>query len=226
MMRGLVIKSVRETWVATLLYGVGMLFIMAGLTAIVPQVQGGFEEMWNQIPFVRTILAAFFGIGSDDAMTGRLLQAALLGHPMVLALVWAHGVQVCTRYPVGEIDRGTIDVLLGLPVSRRSVYFSETCVWLIGVFVIVVLGGVGHIVTGLSVPPEGGGLGLEEQLQILLMLYCNGLAIGGLAFLASAVSDRVGVRSRLCLWCSCFRFLLTLWRRSGRRLRRWGMSVF
>ena len=51
-------------------------------------------------------------------------------HPVVLAITWVDAIIATTRVPAAEVDRGTIDVLLGLPISRFNLFASETLVWL------------------------------------------------------------------------------------------------
>ena len=118
-MRGLFTKSLHEVWLTTLLFGLSLLAVEALLTYVLPQIQEGLGGVFDEIPFLRSMLAALLGTELGDDITARTMQAFLWVHPVVLALVWAHEIPLCTRTPAGEIDRGTIDVLLSLPVSRR-----------------------------------------------------------------------------------------------------------
>jgi ABC-2 type transport system permease protein len=93
--------------------------------------------------------------------------------------------------PAGEIDRGTIDVLLGLPVSRRAVYFCESIVWLVSGLLIIVMGLLGHRIAAPAMPEEMRPE-LSRAVLVMTNLYCVYVAVGGIAFLASALSDRRG----------------------------------
>lgn len=154
MMCGLLTKSLYEVWLSTLLFGFSLLAVTALLTYILPQIQEGLSGVLDEIPFVRSILTALLGTELGDEITARTMQAFLWVHPVVLALVWAHEITLCTRMPAGEIDRGTIDVLLGLPVSRRAVYFCESIVWLVSGLLIIVMGLLGHRIAAPAMPEE------------------------------------------------------------------------
>jgi ABC-type transport system involved in multi-copper enzyme maturation permease subunit len=110
---------------------------------------------------------------------------------VVLAVVWAHSIITCTRVPAGEVDRGTIDVLLGLPVSRWGLVVSETAVWLAGVAAILALAVLGHLIGSRNVAadlrPE-----LARVLIVIANLGCLSFAVGAAAWLASSLSDRRG----------------------------------
>ena len=129
-MRGLLAKTLHEVWLPTLLFGCSLLAVKGLLTFILPQIQQGFGDILDQIPFLRSLLAGLLGTELGEELNARTLQAFLWVHPVVLALVWGHEIAFCTRMPAGEIDRGTIDVLFSLPVSRRTVYVCESLVWL------------------------------------------------------------------------------------------------
>ena len=190
-MQGLFAKTLREVWLPTLLFGVGLLAVMALLTYILPQVQAGLSEVLEQIPFVKSLITALLGTAVGDQITSQMIQAFLFVHPVVLALVWAHEIVLCTRMPAGEIDRGTIDVLLSLPVSRRTVYLCESTVWLASGALILASGLTGHLLTSPSMPaamrPD-----LSRVFLVMLNLYCVYVAVGGIAFLVSALCERRG----------------------------------
>ena len=81
-------------------------------------------------------------------------QAFLWVHPTVLTLVWAHEVVCCTRTPAGEIDRGTIDFLLGLPVSRVKIFAAELLGWLLSGVCILCCGYIGHWLASVYHEPD------------------------------------------------------------------------
>jgi ABC-type transport system involved in multi-copper enzyme maturation permease subunit len=191
MMRGLLLKTWHEVWLMTLLFGCGLLGVNALLTFVIPQFQETITEVLNQLPFVRPIFAAFLGAELGDKITAQTLQSFLWVHPTVLALLWAHAIVFCTRLPAGEIDRGTIDVLLGLPVSRHATYYGEVIAWLTAGFVILLMGFLGHCLTLSSMSDEMRPPLLHE-LVVLTNLYCVYVAVGGFSLLVSSLSDRRG----------------------------------
>jgi hypothetical protein len=190
-MRGLFTKTLYEVWPLTLLFGIALLAVKALLTYILPQIQAGLAGAIDEVPFVRPVLTAMLGTELGAQITSRTMQAFLWVHPIVLALVWAHEIVLCTRWPAGEIDRGTIDILLGLPASRRAVYFCESVVWLGSGALILSMGLLGHRMATPAMPPEMRP-GLPRAMLVEVNLYCVYLAVGGIAFLVSALSDRRG----------------------------------
>jgi ABC-2 type transport system permease protein len=188
-MRGLFTKALYEVWLTTLLIGVSLMAFTALLTFILPEITEGMGGIFDELPFVRSMVTALLGSELGEEISARTMQAFLWVHPVVLSLVWAHEVILCTRMPAGEIDRGTIDVLLGLPVSRRSVYLCETTVWLLTGLFVVIMGLFGHLMTASEIPQELRP-GLPRVLLVVTNLYFVYVAVGGIAFLASSLSDR------------------------------------
>jgi len=214
MMRGLLAKTVREVWVATLLIGLGLLAVERVLLFILPQIQGQVGALMESLPFLKVILKGLFGVDPEGQLSSQLFQALVWVHPVVLSLIWAHEILLCTRLPAGEIDRGTIDILLGLPVSRRFVFLAESVVWILSGAVVIGLGSVGYF---------WGAASLEEDLRpatsrvllVLANLGCLYVAVGGVAFLVSALSNRrgkaVGVVFGLLLASFLLNFLCQMW---------------
>lgn len=190
-MRGLLLKLWHETWPMTALVGVALMAVNALLTFVLPQFQEGIGDVLDQLPFVKTFLGALLGTQLDDGFTARTMQAMFWVHPVVLALVWAHAILFCTRLPAGEIDRGTIDVLLGLPVSRGQVFAAEVLAWVVSGAAIIGMGFVGHRLAAPLMPAEMRPE-LSRALVVMMNLYCVYLAVGGLALLVSSYSDRRG----------------------------------
>jgi ABC-2 type transport system permease protein len=191
MNRGLIIRAFRESWSTTLVLGLVLTGVEAALAFVLGKFGEQFSREWLQIEFARTIMEAMLGTEIKDRIGLPMFHAVAWVHPVVLALTWAHALVSCTRVPSGEIDRGTADVLLGLPVSRRDVFLSETLVWLGCGALLLAAALAGNVLGGLSLPsaqrPELGRL-----LPVLANLYCLYAAVGGLAWLVSALSNRRG----------------------------------
>ena len=187
---GLIYRAVRETRVSTLLFAAGLFVFELLVGMMLATFHKEFSDKFLPLEFIQKIFAAL--LGAEVGTVGPAVLS-MIGwiHPIVLALVWAHAIVVCTRVPAGEADRGTLDVLLALPVTRTSVYVSESVVFILaGLLVVGVgLGGnlVGNWISGLE---RVGSLG---QLSLVaLNLYALSLAAGGMSAFLSSVCDRRG----------------------------------
>lgn len=190
-MMGLLAKSGREGRAIVLILGPALLVVETILSYVLPTFLDEFSAQLLQVPFIRSMISALLGTDIGAMISPDAIIAITWVHPVVLAIMWTQAVVFCTRMPAGEIDRGTIDILLGLPVSRWGLYVAETVI-LAGIGVVLVLMGlVGHRL-GLLVarPPQTPGLG--RVLTVAMNMYCLYLAVGGLSLLVSAFSDRRG----------------------------------
>ncbi len=191
MNRGLFAKTFRETWPTALLVGLGMLAFKTLLAFIAPQIAGQMGASMLQMDFVRNILKALLGSEIGDVIDPASFGAFAWVHPVILALLWAQEITFCTRLPAGEVDRGTVDVLLGLPVSRWQLYVCDSLMWLFWGAAIIAVGWVGDTLGGWAAE-EGFRPPASKVVPIVVNLYCVYVAVGGLAWLVSALSDRRG----------------------------------
>ena len=190
-MRGVLAKILRETWLGMVLFSVALLLVEVLLNLILPQILDQMDEMMARMPFMRDFVAALLGIDIEGEITAQLMQAFVWVHPTVLTLLWANETMYCTRFPAGEIDRGTIDVLLALPVSRRRIYLCETIGFLAGGALMLGAGAIGYAIGSQTLPIESRPEWTLVSL-ILFNLFCLYIAIGGVAFLVSSLSERRG----------------------------------
>jgi ABC-type transport system involved in multi-copper enzyme maturation permease subunit len=189
--RGLLLKAARELWPATLLFAAALLLVETVLAYVLPTFQAQFSAQWTQLKFLQNIIQAMLGTDASGELGPEIFLSIPWVHPVVLAIVWAHAIVCATRVPAGEVDRGTMDVLLGLPVSRREVFLSETIA--VGTSALVVLSmtwignWIGSSLASATEPPPASRIALV--LANLVGLY---LAVAGCAWLISALSDRRG----------------------------------
>jgi beta-exotoxin I transport system permease protein len=190
-MPGLLAKSLREAWVTVMILSAAMLSVEVILGVVLPTIQADISAQILQMPFLKTILKALLGADVGDALAPEAVIAIAWVHPVVLAIVWTQAIVLCTRVPAGEVDRGTIDLLLGLPVSRWRVYAAETAVVTLSGMALVAMGVVGHKLGMLSVEPERRPDSVR-LLAVVVNLCCLYLAVAGLACAVCAFSDRRG----------------------------------
>jgi len=143
-----------------------------------------------------------------------MTQAFLWVHPTVLSIIWGHEVMYCTRMPAGEIDRGTVDFLLGLPVSRWKLFLAETIGWLVSGLIIICTGILGHVYVAQQFASK-----MQPSPVATLMILCNlfsmYIAVGAIAFLISSMSDRrnkaMGIVFAILLISFLLNFLAQFW---------------
>jgi ABC-type transport system involved in multi-copper enzyme maturation permease subunit len=191
MNRGLLIRALRESWPSTLLLGLVLMGVEAVLGFVLPNFASRLAEQWVQLEFFRGIMKAMLGTEIAGTLGPELFQSIAWVHPVVLALTWAHAIVSCTRVPAGEVDRGTVDVLLSLPVSRWELFLCETLVWVASGAALLTSGLVGNMLGGLGLASDQRPQ-LGRVLIVIINLFCLYWLVGGLASLVSSFSDRRG----------------------------------
>lgn len=189
---GLLRRAYLETRWTTLVFGVCALLISTLLHFALPRFQKNLEAF--QLPASRmtnlnNIRNAMLGADVSNSGGREIAAGVAWSHPFFLALIFAPVITVCTRVPAAELDRGTMDVLLGLPVSRRQLYVSETVVCLASAAVVVGLAVSGSRI-GNSMAPEGMSPDLGLVGIIAVNLLAMVAAVGALAMACSAVLGR------------------------------------
>jgi ABC-type transport system involved in multi-copper enzyme maturation permease subunit len=184
-------KAAREMGAATLLISLGLCAFHIAIAFIIPFFATEMMEQWLQLKLVQQLLAAFLGADVGTAFGPAVLNVMEWAHPIVIALVSACAVMCCTRTPAGEVDRGTIDVLLALPIRRTTAYSAEAVVWSLGGLLLVGLGLVGHVL-GREMAEQKYVYGASSLILVSANLYCLYLATAGMASFFSTLCDRRG----------------------------------
>ncbi len=189
---GLTGKTIREIWVATLAFSLGLFAFHVAVALTQPLMQKDMlSGQWLQVKLVQQILTAFLGAEVGTVFGPSAMTAIGWAHPIVLALVSAHAISCCTRVPAGEIERGTIDVLLGLPIRRGTLYCGEAAGAALSGLLVVSSGllgqGLGNAIVGAE-----DRVATAPMLWVTANLYALLAAIAGIASLFSALCDRRG----------------------------------
>ncbi len=191
MNRGLVAKSIREVWPATLMCGL-LAAVFEGLVAfLLPR----FEEQMNvqilEMDFVRRIIEGMLGTRIAEQLGPEIISSVPWAHPIMLAVVLSHAVICCTRLPAGEVDRGTIDVALGLPISRWQWMWIDSVTWIGSALVVIMVAVIGNA-TGSAIAGSGRLLQPHQAGMIFTNLLGLYLVFGSVAWLISSLGDRRG----------------------------------
>ncbi len=197
---GLMRRAWMETRGTTIALGLFVCVIAMLLNFVLPRFQKNLEGMQlspGRMPMIppkmmeslNSVRSAMLGTDVAGA-NGREIAAGIAwSHPFFLAIIFAHGIAVCTRVAAGEIDKGTMDVLLGLPVSRWEVFLSESVVWIAGGVGVIGMGLLGSRIGNRMAPP-----GMTPDLWRMGMVAGNLLllytCIGSFTLVCAAIGDR------------------------------------
>ena len=183
MSRALFWKTLRD---ARLLLVILVLATVAFELLFVIFVREMLQEMLMQIASVwlekapfRRMVNSMLGADLAAELTPTSLMAIGFSHPLMYTFMWVLLLTVGTRGLVGEIDRGTADLLLGLPVSRAAVYGSVSATLVLAAVLISVAtvcgAGLGAVFIPLKEP-----INLARLWILVANLLALNLAIAGL----------------------------------------------
>jgi ABC-2 type transport system permease protein len=168
--------------------------IAAGLVVmgtIMPVMYAAFGQEMGE--FVQSVpfLAQFANFGGGNLFSLEGTLALGFGHPITLLLFGIVSIQFPALAIAGERDKGTLEVTLSRPISRRVLYVT---LFVAGAGFIALL--VAILVSVMGVGSVLVGLGDELDVGHLAQLWLAGTLLFGafmsLAFAASVESDRAG----------------------------------
>jgi ABC-2 type transport system permease protein len=118
-------------------------------------------------------------------------------HPLVVAFLVIMAIMLPARHISGEIESGTLELLLALPVKRRTIFWS---LWLSSaclLLLLVISGWLGSFI-GALVFPKIGHLPITSLLKIGINVWLLMLVINAYTFLLAAYArenEKVAMRA-------------------------------
>ena len=181
---------------------------------ILPIVFDSFGVQFKQILDSGVIPPQFaqFGGGDIFSLSGSIALGFV--HPIAVGLNLVFALGFTAAAVAGERQRGTLEVLLSRPLSRRGVYLTLAIA--AAVFVAVTLGA---LVLGSFVGSAVTGRAAELGVANLALMWLNGTllfwAVGAIALLASVSFDRstpaIGISLAVVLVSYFLEVLGSLW---------------
>ncbi len=152
-------------------------------------------------------------MGADPfSLDGSVALGAV--HPIAIALQVVYPVGFAAAAIAGERQRGTLEVLLSRPMSRRTL-FRTLLVATIVAAVITTAATILGTVAGAALYDVAGGLDVSEQALLGLNTVLMLAALGGISLAASASFDRltpaIGIALAVTLLGYVLEILGTLW---------------
>lgn len=149
-------------------------------------------EFVSRLGFVKKIMEMSLGLKLEGEVSINILFAVCFTHGVVLMTVWGVVIATVTRVTVGEVERGTADLLLSLPVSRGQVFLSTTAVWLAiaGLLSLCPLIGI-WLAVQIFQPDEV--IRMTRYVAPTCNFFCLNLAIAGMSSLVGSIYDRRGL---------------------------------
>jgi ABC-2 type transport system permease protein len=131
-------------------------------------------------PFIRTAL------GGDMLQVGNLPGLILIGyqHPLVLFLYLLFAVGVPTTLLTGEVQKGTMELILSRPATKTQVYVCASVLTLAGMFALVLVMFLGTV-TGTHLYEFGQPIPLGLFFRIATNGGLVASAAGAIALLAA-----------------------------------------
>lgn len=178
-------KTARDTLLIFILVVLGILvfecFFLRAVREFSEEGKGTLLRLPTVGRFLRTLVGADFGA----ELTPTSLATIGFVHPIVLVLTWGMLITHCTRVLSGETDRGTADLVLSLPVSRSSYYFSVTLAWLL-MGIPIAFAPICGLTIGERIFPLWEPLDLVRLRVITLNFAALYLGVGGVAMFVAA----------------------------------------
>jgi len=160
-----------------------------GWGLLLPIIYTSFSDAFRQLVNSGTIPKQLLSFGSGNFFT---LPGALtigLEHPLTIAFMGIFAVGSSVAAVAGERERGTLEVLLARPISRRTLYrtVAAALIVLLAVVMAALLGGQA---IGIALQ----GLGDQINLAYMPLVFLNGLmlwtAFAAFGLAASVSFDR------------------------------------
>jgi ABC-2 type transport system permease protein len=203
-----------RTWRSNALRLVIICLALAGWGSILPIVYSQFGSLFRDLIDTGIFPEALTNFGGGDVFS--LPGSIALGfvHPIAIILLSVFAVGFTTNAFAGERQRGTLEILLARPISRRRAYITI----LVSVFGFLGLALAAYLVGAVIAASLFGVIG-EIDTSRLPLVWVNGLlmfgSIAALALAASVSFDRLspalGITLAILLVAYFLEILGTLW---------------
>jgi|CXWL01.1.fsa_nt_gi ABC-2 type transport system permease protein len=188
-----------------LLVAVLVLFMLAIHSGVFDQ-----KQDFLKVPFVRRFMTIMIGSDPLTYMSPTAITAFGFTHPLVWALLIIFAISMGSGVLAGEMDRGTMDLVATLPISRGRIYASHSAMLLAmglvmcwGVWVGVA---IGRRILGVY------DVRLDLLVRVTWNLYAVYVLIASFSLAISAMTSRRGPAVAAAFFLVFYAFVLNVLR--------------
>jgi len=176
-----------RTW---LIYAAALFVIQVALAAVFQQagtgLPGGLGMLINLLP---DAVRDFVGSRELDLLTANGMLAVAYNHPLSKIVLSVFAVGLSASAIAGELERGTLDLVLARPLRRYKLLLGSGLAFLLAC---CIMGGI--MLLGTLIGSQAGGIGDQVVWSNFYWLTLNAialmLAMSGLGYLFSALTQR------------------------------------
>ncbi len=210
MNRAITGRFLREALWPALAACVGIVFFVVLFVWAMQEMGPELMSFLSSVGFLKKMLELAYGISLSGEVSSNVLYSIAWLHPVVLALSWGVLIAIATRQTAGEIERGTAELLLTLPVSRLSVLLSGAVTWM-AVAAVVSASPLAGVFIGSRLFEPFDTIQFGRFAQVMVNFFALNLAVAALATLAGTCVMRRGVAvslvAALLIGCVAMNFL-------------------
>lgn len=165
-------------------------------------------RVWMEVPWIKSLMTALMGSDISGTFNAGGMAAFAFTHPVVLAIVIGVAFTLGSGALVGEVDRGTMDLLASFPISRTRIYVSvSTALIVCGPLMCMSLwigAWVGRELTGSE------EIRLDQMALVAAHFFFVYIFLCGLALGVSAMCSRRSVALVICLGVVLYAFTVNV----------------
>lgn len=164
-------------------------------------------------PFAKRMMRLMAGADIFSHLTPTGLMSIGLVHPFLLAVLSVFSFAYCSRVLAGEIDAGTADLLLTLPLRRSGVYVSLTAVWAVAGLCLCTAPLLGVWIAQRFW--QRGPFEMDRLAMVCVNLFALYVSVGATSLMFSAMMSRrwrtIALLVTLMLTAFVVNFLSAIW---------------
>ncbi len=164
-------------------------------------------EFWRRFEFLKQLLQSMFSVDLEGEVSMNVLLSVGIAHPLLLTLALGSVIASCTRVISGEMEHGTADLLLGLPMPRWRIYISVCGAWLCTAASVCVASWVG-VVLGAACIDIPEPLDLSHFALALTNLFLLLVASGGFVMCVASFCNRRSIAVGICIGVMMLSYLI------------------
>lgn len=182
-------RTIADKRVSILVYAIGLAVYALFVLAIWPSLKENLstlDQLWQSYP--ESIRKAFGGANMQFATFDGFVSVEYFSQMWAIVMI-AFSVSIATGAIAGEIEKGTMELLLAQPVSRRSVLVTRHLFFELGLLFIIAVSFAPFL---LGAPLIGADLIYGGMFALILPAFLFFTAIGSLTFMFSAIFSSRG----------------------------------